>query len=123
MRLNGMRIALLALVGLAFGGCSDDDDDNSAAAAAPAPNPPGSPAPDPDPGPDPGPPPPSPDPDPDPDPPPPQPGWIQQDTGTELTFTAVSAVDVNHAWAAAGSDVFRTTNGGATWTFISQTPP
>ena len=66
---------------------------------------------------------PGPDPVPDPDPAPDlEPGWHQQETGTQLDFTAVSAVDSNHAWAAAGSSIFRTTDGGATWTFISQTP-
>src|SRR5688572_27770645 len=62
---------------------------------------------------------PDPVPEPLPDPAPePQSGWFQQETGTQLDFTAVSAVDSNHAWAAAGSEIFRTTNGGATWTFI-----
>jgi photosystem II stability/assembly factor-like uncharacterized protein len=63
------------------------------------------------------------DPGPDPTPDPSlQPGWVQQETGTQLDFTAISAVDVNHAWAAAGPNVFRTVDGGATWTFISQAP-
>jgi photosystem II stability/assembly factor-like uncharacterized protein len=115
-----MKLILALLACVAIVGCGDDDDD-SAGVVDPGPTPSPTTGPDPDPEPDPG---PGPAPDPDPHPQPdPAPGWVQQDSGTQLTFTAVSAVDANRAWAAAGSQVFRTTNGGTTWTLISQTPP
>ncbi|MGA2668719.1 MAG: T9SS type A sorting domain-containing protein [Ignavibacteria bacterium] len=50
--------------------------------------------------------------------------WITQNSGTILTLFSVSAVDNDIVWAcASGSNIFRTTDGGATWVNIGNNIP